>query len=238
MTDKARRLAGLGLMVIMIPLFVGLMACIPVPIGDPEKSRIDPDLNGTWIFSDVESVYLYVLEPYDKRTWLVRGLAEFRRAEGDDQNEDPALGYDEMIAIAVAAGSDSVIDMEQGLYKGWRKKLGKHWFMTWEPKAVETERGEFTPDAWWGFRLDKIGSDEFRLLMINIESDLLESFNDKYDSDDYELPRDIKVVQRAFEREVKRHADDMRLYSSDDEVMELHFYRLRAEDRERLAGFL
>ena len=52
MSSYARRLAGLVLMLGMIPVFVGLMACIPVPLGDPESSRIDPDLNGTWIVAD------------------------------------------------------------------------------------------------------------------------------------------------------------------------------------------
>lgn len=235
MSSYARRLAGLVLMLGMIPVFVGLMACIPVPLGDPESSRIDPDLNGTWIVADEQSVLIYVFEPYDKRTWLVRGVAGFER---DDTVEPDAsaLGYDEMIAIAVAG--DGEVE-ELPFYKVWRKKLGKHWFMTWEPKAEASERGKFAPDAWLGFRLDKFGKDEFRLLMIDVDSDLLDSFNDKYDSDDYELPRDTKVVQRALEREVKQHANDMRLYFGDDEgPAEYRFYRLRTEDRERLAGYL
>lgn len=236
MSSYARRLAGLVLMLGMIPVFVGLMACIPVPIGDPESSRIDADLNGTWIVADEESVQIYVFEPYDKRTWLVRSVVGFER---DDTGESgrPALSYDEMIAIIAVAGDGDV--EEQWLYKAWRKKLGKHWFMTWEPKAEESEHDKFAPDTWFGFRLDKFGKDEFRLLMIDLDSVLLESFNDKYDSDDYELPRHMKVVQRALERDVKRFANDMRLYSSDEELlMELRFYRLRADDRERLARYL
>ena len=29
---------------IALPAFLGLMACLPVPIGNPEKSRIDPEI--------------------------------------------------------------------------------------------------------------------------------------------------------------------------------------------------
>lgn len=36
-----RRLAGLGLALIMIPVFIGLLACMPVPVGNSEQGRID-----------------------------------------------------------------------------------------------------------------------------------------------------------------------------------------------------
>jgi hypothetical protein len=53
------------------------MGCfeLPAPIGDPEKSRIDPAMNGIWIdeSGDFDGVVM-IFEPYDKRTWLVRWM--------------------------------------------------------------------------------------------------------------------------------------------------------------------
>ena len=30
----------------------GLLACMPVPVGDPERSRIDPNLSGAWLLAE------------------------------------------------------------------------------------------------------------------------------------------------------------------------------------------
>jgi poly-gamma-glutamate capsule biosynthesis protein CapA/YwtB (metallophosphatase superfamily) len=68
-----RRLGGVALALVMIPVFIGLLACMPVPIGDPERSRIDEDLNGVWLAVSSEGeAALYVFQAYDKRTWLGR----------------------------------------------------------------------------------------------------------------------------------------------------------------------
>ena len=67
MTPRQRSLSGLFLALILVPVLAGLLACLPVPIGDPERSRIDTSLNGLWLWGD--GVMLF--EPYDKRTWLL-----------------------------------------------------------------------------------------------------------------------------------------------------------------------
>jgi len=65
------------LALVLIPIFAGLLACMPVPIGDPERSRIDPELSGVWAVLQSEDsgsdAIFYIIEPYDKRTWLVTG---------------------------------------------------------------------------------------------------------------------------------------------------------------------
>jgi hypothetical protein len=74
MNSRSRSLSGAALMLLIVPIFAGLLACMPVPIGDPERSRIDPDLTGVWaVIASGESFDesgFYVFEPYDKRTWL------------------------------------------------------------------------------------------------------------------------------------------------------------------------
>lgn len=64
-----RTLAGLALAAILLPILIGTLACLPVPIGNPEKSRVDPELSGVWF--DVFEETLWVIQPYDRRTYLV-----------------------------------------------------------------------------------------------------------------------------------------------------------------------
>ena len=58
-----RSRAGFLLTLALLPLLVGVWACFPVPVGDPEKSRIDPSMSGLWLGEEA----LIVLDPYDKR---------------------------------------------------------------------------------------------------------------------------------------------------------------------------
>ena len=72
MRPYVRSATGVLLMLGIIPVFAGLLACMPVPVGDPEKSRIDPELSGVWAVSgEGNSGPVYFLRPYDKRTWLI-----------------------------------------------------------------------------------------------------------------------------------------------------------------------
>ena len=66
-----RSVTGLLIAIASLPVLMSLLACIPVPLGDPENSRIDPDLNGLWIMEDGPDEWVLLFEPYDKRTWLV-----------------------------------------------------------------------------------------------------------------------------------------------------------------------
>ena len=64
-------MTGLGIAVILLPVVISLVACIPVlpvPIGNPEKSRVDPEMAGVWF--DVLEENLWLIEPYDRRTYL------------------------------------------------------------------------------------------------------------------------------------------------------------------------
>ena len=49
MRPNIRTVSGAILMLAIIPIFAGLLACMPVPIGNPEKSRIDPEISGVWL---------------------------------------------------------------------------------------------------------------------------------------------------------------------------------------------
>ena len=69
MKPRNRSLTGAVIAVLVLPVFAGLLACIPsfpVPIGNPEKSRIDSDISGMWLSDDEDGIFVYLFEPFDK----------------------------------------------------------------------------------------------------------------------------------------------------------------------------
>ena len=48
-----------------------LNACVPVPLGDPEKSTIDSRLVGAWTWKEGERTNFAVFRAYDSRTYVV-----------------------------------------------------------------------------------------------------------------------------------------------------------------------
>lgn len=144
MKARFRSATGALLMLLLIPFVVGLLACMPVPIGNPERSRIDPGISGVWALNkgDDETAY-YAFEPFDKRTWLLTGL-------GTEDNEHQVV-----------------------LYKAWLTKLAGERFMVWEPKAVY-DNETFTPEVWFVFRMERPDADTLDLYLVVGDSELFE----------------------------------------------------------------
>ena len=141
MKATTRSVSGAVLMLAIIPVIVGLLACMPVPVGDPERSRIDAELNGIWALTkggEIDGYYLF--RPWDKRTWLVLGV------EDDDGEVKPAV-----------------------VYKAWLKKLGGETFITWEMAGGMHDDGRFLPEYWLVFRVEKDGDDGVNLHMIDLD---------------------------------------------------------------------
>lgn len=70
MNSGQRSLSGLLLGIVLIPILASLVACfevLPVPLGDPDRSRVDPSITGLWLAGEE----VWVFEPYDERTWLL-----------------------------------------------------------------------------------------------------------------------------------------------------------------------
>ena len=228
-----RSLSGLVLAVLAAPIFMSLIACLPVPIGDPEKSRIDPELSGIWVVTGGDPG-IVLFEPYDKRTWLVT-MVEFdwddeSCPDDTDNEEDPDETYEALMAFIEAHGVECfVADDEVSVYKAWRTRLAKKEFMTWEMKGVFDDDRGFTPEFWWGFRIDKADDNEFALTLVDIDYD---GFNDL---EDLELlidqgpphdPKTLKAARRAVEKVIRKNVDDEDLYGEGDA---LHFHRLSGE---------
>ena len=241
MKPRQRSLTGLLFAIVLVPVILGLIACLPVPLGDPEKSRIDPELSGVWLrYYDDETV-LMLFEPWDKRTWLLTAY-EFNfdkcAAPAVEFDEDEPPGYAEVVTAFRALGPDCVAGELDEVYRAWIANLGGEQFMTWEPKSVFDEADGFEPEYWLGFRVGTASTDELTLRFVDIESPAFEEERvaellDKLD--DQGLPRDprlLKSAKSAVEKIIRRNVDDDALYEENPVLL----YRAKPEDYDLFVG--
>ena len=237
MKPRQRSLTGLLLTIVLVPVIVGLIACLPVPLGDPEKSRIDPELSGVWLGRSEEPVVL-LLEPYDKRSWLATVYElDFNKCADSavEFDEEGLPGYAETVAQFRGLGSKCIAGEVIEIYKVWQTELGGERFMTWEPKGVFEETHGFEPEIWLGYRVDKIIKSEFTLRMVDFEhsafeDESVETLLDKVE--DQGFPRDprlLRSLQRAVEKVIRRNVDESTLYEEPSV-----FYRIEPEDYDLL----
>ena len=221
MTPKSRSLSGAALALVLIPIFAGLLACMPVPIGDPERSRIDPELSGVWaVLSTGEydgEPGFYVFEPYDKRTWLVSG-AGLEEGDDSDLSKYDLTAYDGFVELAAA--DDNIYIDEIAVYKAWLKRLGGEVFMTWEPK-IALDGGIAEPDVWLVYRIVKDSPDTILMQMVDSGSDLFD---------------DVKETRRAYEKVISKNADNPELYGY-SEGQDIQAFATLARVRESEIGF-
>jgi hypothetical protein len=179
---------------------------MPVPIGNPERSRIDPAMTGVWAVLTTDDSDsdpgLYVFEPYDKRTWLITGyeLSEGDSVDLDQYDFSTYQGY-EKLASKEKVFADHVYASELVLYKAWLTKLAGETFFTWEMKGIAAELGE-DPEFWMVFHVVSADEDSIVLRMVNGEA---EPFDD------------IDKTRRAYERVLRKHVDDPEIYGGPDD---------------------
>ena len=207
MNSRARSLSGAVLMLVLIPIFAGLLACMPVPVGDPERSRIDPELTGVWLplsgqEATIDESGIYVFERYDKRTWLISGVGMDHGEDSDSSDYDLSTyqGFADM-AAAEPVSENHLHAQSIVIYKAWLKKLGGELFMTWEPKVL-LDDGIPEPEVWFVYRVIKGGHDSFQLQLVDSESDLFD---------------DVEQTRRAYEKVISRNVDNPELYSGQDD---------------------
>lgn len=211
MKSTTRSASGALLMLAIIPGIVGLLACLPVPIGDPERSRIDPMITGVWLGLDDNQPAFYAFEPYDKRTWLLTivPIEEGNEAEWEDYQLSKYADLNRLIENE-SVGEDGATTTGVSLYKAWRTKLGGEWFMTLERKA-DFENELFTPEVWFVFRIDRPDPGRVELRMVG---------GDLFD--------DVDKTRRAFERVIKKNARNEELYEKET----VRLVRLKPEHQE------
>jgi len=199
------------MMLAIIPVIVGLLACMPevVPLGNPERARIDPELTGVWIMeAEDEVVFVLYFEPYDKRTWLLFSIGP---EEGDelDLAEDTIDTYDDLVEIltdeARGVGPKGVAVGFFSVFKAWTTKLRGEKFLVWEFKGELKDDGTFKVAFAWNWHLKKITPTHFEIRGINFEDPIFE---------DVDLTN-----RRAVEKVIRKNVDNEALY--DDEVYSL-----------------
>ena len=207
-----RSRAGFLLALALLPLLVGVWACFPVPVGDPEKSRIDPSMSGLWLGEDV----LMVLDPYDKRTWLISCFEFSTKPDSDSKGTDESASdsSDEGFSNLELLRKNRLEIDGFSIYKGWLTKIKSERFITWESKTLTETLPDMAPEYWVVFRVRQ-GSDEV------MHFDSLGLDDEEFD--------DIETRSQA-EKFIRRHMNDPDFYSDNSEP--LMFGRLSKGDYE------
>jgi hypothetical protein len=70
--------------VAVIALAIALAGCLPIPLGDPETSKVDESLVGVWILKpgSNDMTELLAVMPYDARTYLISDMKYSKRTGG------------------------------------------------------------------------------------------------------------------------------------------------------------
>jgi len=235
--DKSNRSrAGLLLTLALIPILLGVLACfdLPVPVGDPEKSRIDPAMSGIWMGDLDGDAVIFVLDPYDKRTWLLSFISLVT-----GQDPEPAEASDAGAKEPEPEASDASVKEPEpeapqlrflhadyelpikidyvGLFKSWLTKIKGVTFITWESKNLSDTLPEMIPDSWLVFRVIKSDEDILYLDLFASETDGLDK---------------VKTSKEA-EKIIRRHVNDPEFFSP---FLELH--RVPESDYPRVSGLL
>jgi hypothetical protein len=162
-SSSRRSSAGLAIAAGLLPVVLTL-ACIPVPIGDAETSAIDPGLSGAWVAGNQQDIELWILRPYDRRTWLVTGLAA-RDTAGHAEAVVPTTERQaDGPAALLARMLDQQSDLDDiALYKAWLTVLGGRRFLCLEPLTAIDDTRRFEPPSWLVMRADALGPDVMAL---------------------------------------------------------------------------
>jgi len=93
----------------MIVVILGLAACVKHPVGDPERSKVDPQYSGVWLTKENESEgTLLFMRPYDSRTYV----ANIFNYDSEGNEIEPTERLD---------------------FKAWLTSIGDATFITMEP---------------------------------------------------------------------------------------------------------
>jgi hypothetical protein len=221
MKPRNRSLSGALIAVLALPVFLGLLACIPsfpVPIGDPEKSRIDPAISGMWVAGDVDGLAVWWFIPYDKRTWLMTWYS----IEVDDDCEPDDLPpeadittYEELRDFVNEA--DACLHAAPVLtWKVWNTQLGGRQFLTLENKTFYAPNEPTDEDFWMVYGVDLPSSNLLQLKEVDSEDAAFVDIDVQ------------KGTRRQYERVFRKQAKNPEFYESDPEEM----FRVQDDDLE------
>lgn len=113
----------LPLIAVIAVIGLALVSCLPVPLGDPEQSRVHQKYVGAWMWRDDDESHVAILRPWDSRTYALH-LIDFT---GTPQQPG---------------------EIEHSVLKGWLTEVGGETFLTLQsmeslaevPGAAEDEK--------------------------------------------------------------------------------------------------
>lgn len=267
MTSRGRFFSRPSQWILQISILVLMAGCLdwewdPVPLGDPEKSRIDPWYSGLWWDGDE----VWVFEPYDKRTWLVSfywikygdcgepksresGNMESDHEQVTDESdaveiveEEPEAIYEAMIADLRAEGPDCLEgELNSPAAKAWLTRIGKADFMTFEFKGFVDKDTGFVPDQWINIHVVKLRPDAMGVMYIDFDLEVFSAPDvkaklDKLDSEHTRTARTLAQARRAVERVIRRNVDNNDLYYGELEEDSLGLLRIQPRDYDIFIG--
>jgi hypothetical protein len=225
------RRSGLGALatILVLPALLGVMGCLemPAPVGDPEKSRIDPRVSGVWLQIENDSAsLLWVFEPYDKRTWLIRWAELEERTSDEDEvlenippGDPDEASDDELTALHLLRANRFQVN-GVAFFKGWRKRISGRSFVTMEFKGMLGSETGMESGIWWVAKAELIDPDHLELKFVNNDFDEIEE----------------DMTQSQLERIVRRNIDDPELFIT--EVFGGVLERVPQEDFDIVAGMI
>ena len=216
MKARTRSISGALMMLVIIPIFAGLLACMPeyVPLGNPERSRVAPEMTGIWWVDSREELIgqVVVLQPWDKRTWLVISIALDTDFHGDLE-DDGMSEYDAFIAMLDDPEFDEAdLDVAWFVYKGWFAKLGGETFFTWEMRGVpEDKEANLAPWWWYDLHVDQRSGERIEMRLID---------------PDFPLLKEAPDTPKGWEKVIRKNVDNEAMYFPDTLV----FDRVKEDD--------
>lgn len=192
MNATRRTVLGTLLFVPLAAVILATIACLPVPVGDPEKSKVDAALSGAYQQvstdpADKDKTTVVILAPWDAHTYLLQYATS-------DTSTTPPTG-----------------DVTN--FKAWLTDLGGATFLTAQPMnsvpGMPTDPGD--QPFWAVFRLDGAKAagqghpgktaDVITARMVNNESPLFKDLDKDH------------TTREAVEAIIKAHAGDDALYT-------------------------
>lgn len=221
MNSRNRSVLGALIALLLVPVIMGILACLPVPIGDPERSRIEPYFSGLWIVSFSGDLQVANFEPYDARTWLLAtvGIERTDECPGDPSETRPD-SYATFIAAVEKNGRDCYEGQVAQLYKVWLSELGGQWFMTWELRGLPPLKEDKQDELYWFVsRVEKVDAGNLKLWVID---------------EGFEGFEEVEEARQAYETVVQENVGNDEMYLDDPWV----FQRVQHDHEDLLEGII
>ena len=182
-------------MLALLPALLGVLACLPTPIGDPEEATVDARMAGVWFTRNEGEPGIVILEPFDKRCYLVTWLEPAWRAAPKEGEEPEPPELEDLSGGQCRADNIMVA-------KAWLTTIGGQSFMCWEPKLqLDSERG-LRPEFWYGWKVEFDGRDQLAMKIVDQEHEGFEKLDDE------------TVTREQVEAVIAKHLNDPELFET------------------------